>query len=166
MAITVRRLEPEDHELVRELRLRALALAPAAFGSTLEREAPYSEEDWRGRLRPDGYPHFICVDESDQPLGLVVGGPDEVYSGIAHLFAMWVEPHARGTGAADALVEEVVRWATAEACTSVHLLVTEGNERAERLYRRNGFERSGRSFPRDRDAVEQIEMVRRLTDST
>ena len=163
MAITVRRLEPEDHDLVRVVRLRALTLAPAAFGSTLDREASSSEADWRNRLRPDGYPHFVCFDDSDQPLGLVVGGPDEVDGDIAHLFAMWVEPHARGTGAADALVEEVVRWARTEGCTSVQLLVTEGNERAERMYRRNGFERSGRSFPRDRDAVEQIEMVRRLT---
>lgn len=163
MKVTVRRLEPDDHELVRAVRLRALTLAPAAFGSTLDREASFSDDDWRNRLRPGGYPHFVCVDASDQPLGLVVGGPDDVDTDIAHLFAMWVEPHARGTGAADALVEEVVRWAGAEGRTSVQLLVTEGNERAERMYRRNGFERSGRSFPRDRDAVEQIEMVRGLT---
>jgi ribosomal protein S18 acetylase RimI-like enzyme len=163
MVLTVRRLEPHDHELVRAVRLRALTLAPAAFGSTFDREASFSDDEWRNRLRPDGYPHFVCFDESDQPVGLVVGGPDDVDSDIAHLFAMWVEPHARGTGAADALVEAVVRWADAEGCTSVQLLVTEGNERAERMYRRNGFERSGRSFPRDRDAVEQIEMVRRLT---
>ena len=163
MGPTVRRLEPDDHELVRTVRLRALTLAPAAFGSTLERELSFSDDEWRNRLGLDGFAHFICFDESDQPLGLVVGGPDEVDTDIAHLYTMWVEPHARGTGAADALVEAVVQWAGDQGCTSVQLLVTEGNERAERVYRRNGFERSGRSFPRDRDAVEQLEMVRRLT---
>ncbi len=102
MAFSIRRLVPEDHELVRTVRLRALTLAPTAFGSTFDREASFSDDDWRNRLRSDGYPHFICFDESGQPLGLVVGGPDDVDRDIAHLFAMWVESHARGTGAADA----------------------------------------------------------------
>ena len=163
VGLTVRRLEPDDHELVRAVRLRALTLAPAAFGSTLDRELSFSDDEWRSRLQPDGFPHFICVDESAQPLGLVVGGRDDADRDIAHLFAMWVEPPARGSGAADALVEAVVRWAGDQGFTSVQLLVTDGNERAERVYLRNGFERSGRSIVRERDGVAQIEMVRRLT---
>ncbi len=162
MAFSIRRMVPEDHELVRTVRLRALTLAPTAFGSTFDREVLFSADDWSQRLRPDRYPHCLCLDEAGQPLGLVVGGPEDLDRGIAHLFAMWVEPHAHGTGVADGLVEEVVRWAGTQGCSLVHLLVTDGNERAERMYHRNGFERTGQSAPRERDGVAEIEMARRL----
>jgi ribosomal protein S18 acetylase RimI-like enzyme len=44
----------------------------------------------------------------------------------------------------------------------VQLLVTEGNDRAEGMYRRNGFERTGRSTRRDRDGLLELEMLRDL----
>ena len=75
---------------------------------------------------------------------------------------MWVDPHARGSGTADALVAEVVRWAVAQGCEELQLRVTEGNERAERMYRRNGFERTGQSWLRERDGHIELELVNRL----
>jgi ribosomal protein S18 acetylase RimI-like enzyme len=158
----VRRLAPDDYELVRDLRLRSLMVAPTAYGSTYERETDFSDEVWRDRLRPEGYPHFGCFDEHREMVGLVVAGPDEVGDGVGHLFAMWVEPHARGTGAADALVSEVVTWARSQGYSAVQLLVTEGNDRAEGMYRRNGFRRTGRSTRRDRDGLLELEMLRDL----
>jgi ribosomal protein S18 acetylase RimI-like enzyme len=159
---SVRRLQPEDHELIRTIRLRSLTLEPAAFGSTLEREASFSDDDWRQRLAPDASPHFVTIDESGAPTGMVVGAVDNENPQLAHLFAMWVDPHARGSGAADALVAEVVRWAIAQACEELQLRVTEGNTRAERMYRRHGFERTGQSWLRERDGHVEIELVSRL----
>jgi len=161
---TVRRLQPDDYQVVREMRLRSLTLAPTAFGSTFEREAAFSDETWRDRLRPEGYAHFGCFDDGGAAIGLVVAGPDEAGDGVGHLFAMWVEPTARGTGAGDALVSEVISWARAQGYSSVQLLITEGNDRAEAMYRRNGFEVTGRSTARERDALREVEMVRDLDD--
>jgi ribosomal protein S18 acetylase RimI-like enzyme len=158
----VRRVGPEDHELIRTIRLRSLTLEPTAFGSTFEREVAFSEDDWRERLAPDASPHFVTVDDSGTPTGMVVGALDADNPSVAHLFAMWVDPHARGLGTADALVAEVVRWATAQGCAELHLRVTERNERAERMYRRNGFERTGQSWFRERDGHVEHEMVNRL----
>ena len=160
MTYRVRRLVADDYELVRELRLRSLTLSPTAYGSTYEREAEFSDDVWRQRLQPDAYPHFGCFAEDDEAVGLVVAGPDEVGDGVGHLFAMWVEPHARATGAADMLVGEVVGWARSQGYSAVQLLITEGNGRAEALYRRNGFKLTGQSWRRDRDGLQELEMIR------
>jgi GNAT superfamily N-acetyltransferase len=151
---------PADYVLVREMRLRSLTLSPTAYGSTYEREAEFSDELWRDRLRPEAYPHFGCFDDHGAAVGLVVAGPDETGDGIGRLFAMWVEPHARATGAADLLVTEVVEWARSQGYSAVQLLITEGNARAEAMYRRNGFELSGQSWRRDRDGLQELEMIR------
>jgi ribosomal protein S18 acetylase RimI-like enzyme len=162
MPASVRRLQPEDYELIRTIRLRSLTLEPAAFGSTLEREASFSDDDWRQRLAPDASPHFVTVDDAGAPTGMVVGAVDSENPQLAHLFAMWVDPHARGFGAADALVGEVKQWAAAQGCAELQLRVTEGNARAERMYQRHGFERTGQSWFRERDGLVELELVSRL----
>ena len=43
----VRRISPDDAELLRVVRLRALETDPLSFGSTYEREAAYPDERWR-----------------------------------------------------------------------------------------------------------------------
>jgi len=159
---SVRRLQPEDYQLIRTIRLRSLTLEPTAFGSTLEREAMFSDDDWRQRLAPDASPHFVTVDDDGVPTGMVVGAVDSEHPRVAHLFAMWVDGHARGSGAADVLVGEVKRWAAAQGCAELQLRVTEGNTRAERMYRRHGFERTGQSWLRDRDGHVELELVSRL----
>ena len=104
----------------------------------------------------------MAYDDSGEAVGSIVGATDLSDSQIALLLAMWVEPQARGTGAADVLVGAVIRWAAAEHHVAIQLHVTEGNTRAERVYQRNGFERTGRSRLRERDGVAEFEMERRL----
>ena len=53
-------------------------------------------------------------------------------------------------------------WATGQGCTAIRLHVTDGNRRAEGMYLRNGFERTGRTFVRERDGFPEVEMERRL----
>jgi hypothetical protein len=64
----VRRLTPEDWEIFRDVRLMALADAPEAFASSLEREQNYDEARWRDWMQPARGVKAIAVVE-----GRVVG---------------------------------------------------------------------------------------------
>ena len=152
----VRRLDPSDAALLRELRLRALAEEPTAFGSTYDREAAFDDELWVSRLQPQANPHFVAATDDGVVVGLAAGIRSD--DGNAELVAMWVAPEARGSGAADALVEAVLAWARSASFPGLRLHVTEGNERAERLYERHGFRRTGAASTRERDGSIEFEL--------
>jgi GNAT superfamily N-acetyltransferase len=161
--VSIRRVGPEDWEVVRDLRLRALRDAPAAFESTYEGEQGRSEKEWRAWLtRPTGV--TVVATLNGQPAGLAGGYVDE--AGHVELVSMWVTPSARGSGLADALVAEVVHWARMRDVHEVRLWVTRGNDVAERLYSRHGFVRSGQAqpLPPAHPCVDEIGMRLVLSD--
>jgi ribosomal protein S18 acetylase RimI-like enzyme len=160
--VSVRQVEPADWEVVRDLRLRALRDAPAAFESTYEGEQGRSEGEWRAWLtRPTGV--TVVASLNGQPAGLAGGYVGD--AGHVELVSMWVAPSARGSGVADALVDEVVRWAAGRAVPEIRLWVTRGNDAAERLYVRHGFERTGevQSLPPGHPCADEIGMRLPLT---
>jgi len=155
--ISVRRVGPEDWDVVRDLRLRALQDAPTAFESTYAGEKDRPEPEWRAWLvRPTGTTVVATLD--GRSAGLAGGYVEE--AGHVELVSMWVTPAARGSGVADALVDEVVRWARGQAAPEIRLWVTRGNEVAERLYSRHGFVRTGvvQPLPPNHPGVEEIGM--------
>jgi hypothetical protein len=50
MTIMLRRADPDDWRIYRELRLRALHEEPQAYASRLERELQLTDQQWRDRL--------------------------------------------------------------------------------------------------------------------
>lgn len=135
MAVTVRRIRPTDGALLRRVRLAALADTPSAFAKTHAEESTYADEEWSSRASAwaDGDEGVTFFAEVDGEVRGLVGGhrPNG-----AELVSMWVEPGARGSGVAEALVAAVVDWADGP----LELWVTHGNDRAISFYRRMGFE--------------------------
>ena len=155
--IELRRITAADWELWRAVRLRALAEAPYAFGSTLAHwQGSDLEARWRSRL-DDVALNVVALTVDGSAVGQVSGTAADG-DGRVELISMWVAPEARGTGAGEALVGEVLRWAAGEeGAPAVVLSVKEGNERAIALYRRLGFEQT------DEAADEgELRMVRTL----
>jgi ribosomal protein S18 acetylase RimI-like enzyme len=141
--IRLQALTADDWRLWRQLRLQALAEDPGAFGARLaDWQGPGDREDrWRGRLSIPGG-HDVMAWSDEQPCGMASGVPAAGANWIT-LISMWVTPTARGRGVGDALVAEIVRYASDVGAGGVHLDVAEDNHAARRLYERHGFRVNG-----------------------
>lgn len=141
----LRTLGPLDWPLYRRTRLRSLAEAPHAFGSTLAAEQHRPAALWQARLiaatAATDYP--LVAERDGQVVGLVWGKTDATDPGLAHLYQMWVAPEARGQGVGAALIEAALGWARGNGVRVVELAVSEGNRAATRLYERAGFVATG-----------------------
>ena len=136
----IRQATPDEWQLSRDIRLRALEDAPDAFCSSLESERAFDEEAWRSRLERA---HTVFAWEGPEVVGTATGKPDPHEDGGHEFVAMWIDPDHRRSGVATALIEELVRWARAEGAHSIALWVAEDNDRARRLYEQCGFAATG-----------------------
>ena len=141
------RAEVDDWERIREIRLRGLREDPGAFGSTFEREAASGDERWRafasGWEGAARQATFAAIEGDGRWIGIAVGVVRDDDPSLANLYAMWVEPAARGRGVGESLVGSVAAWAAGTGARRLELCVTEANGPAIRLYRRAGFEPTG-----------------------
>ena len=142
MTLLVRMLVPDEWEALRDVRLAALLDAPDAYYATYDSTVERTEAEWRAW--PGRGVCFLAW-LGGQPIGMVGVAPTATDLTRADLFAMWVAPAVRGTGAADALITAALDWARQQGCHSVDLEVAPGNVRAERVYRRHGFGTTGES---------------------
>ena len=143
----IRRLEANEQALFRELRLRALADAPDAFGEALA-DALVRPDSYRANLTrsvtdPTRHVMFVAEDGTT-PVGLVFGLRDVDRADAGRRGGMWVAPEVRGRGLGRALAEAVMDWTRGCGFTRVALWVTAGDDSAVRLYERLGFEATGR----------------------
>jgi len=157
--VNVRRAIIGDEATLRELRLLALADAPDAFGSTYERELARTVDDWRRWLSPGA---TFIVEDGGVACGLVACAQDSTTPAVVDLMAMWVAPAVRGTGAADALVSQVIAWASDQGARIVRLQVVQDNIRARRLYERHGFRITDVTRVRQRDGAVELTLERTL----
>jgi ribosomal protein S18 acetylase RimI-like enzyme len=150
----VERLGEDDWASFRELRLRSLLDSPEAFGSTYGEESSQTEHAWRdwaaGRWRGGTAAVFAGRADDGTVVGTATGAEYEAETGVAHVYAMWVAPDARGAGVGRALVDAVAGWARDRGCDRLILSVTESNEIARRFYGACGFVDTG-----ERDALRE-----------
>lgn len=141
-AVEIRLVDADAWRTWRDIRLRALVDAPAAFGSTYEREAAFGEAEYRARLGPSGPAVLGWADGT--AVGMGAGYQD--VEGWLHVVAMWVDPCWRGRQVGRGILEQIVGWASEHGLRS-HLDVTLGNDAARRLYEDFGFVGTGCTEP-------------------
>jgi len=133
MSFIVRRIRPDEGLRLRALRLRALADAPSAFGSTLSREEAFAEGVWQERAArgATGETRVTYVaEDGDGWIGIATGIVDDLDGSRLELVGMFVEPAAR-------------------------------NHAALKLYHRCGFRPTGQGKPLEHTpSLPELEMVR------
>lgn len=148
---SLRRLTPDDWAVLREVRLRALADSPDAFGSTLEREHGLDEKEWRRRaVRP------VFVVEVDGR-GVAMAGAFS-NDGVLQVWGMWTDPEHRGRGHARRLLDALLGEAVAER-RPVALHVNLDNPGARAFYEGYGFVGTGELVPLRPGSQQLIELM-------
>lgn len=146
----IRTLRADEWAAYRDLRLRALADSPDAYGSTLAAEQDRPAEAWAERLAlaaTSGRDYPLVADAGVALVGLAWAKRSADDPRVVDIFQMWVAPQSRGHGIAAALVREAVRWSREAGARAVRLGVETGNAAALRLYAREGFVNTGEPVP-------------------
>lgn len=158
LGIAVRTLTADDWAALADVRLRALAADPQAFGSSLAAERDRDEATWRSRAERRAIAFRGAVG-----LGLV-GWTDIDASGEVEIIAMWVDPGSRRAGVGAVLVAHAVAVITqARPTAQIALGHVEGNAAARDLYLRCGFVHTGAATPLHSDPTKRI-LAMRLAD--
>ncbi len=140
--IHIRQIQASEWQKYRDVRLRALHDAPDAFGSTYAIESAKTDAAWQRQIETAlssgcDYPLFALTQE--HVCGLVWCKLSAAEPDTAHIYQMWVDPAARGSGAGHALLDCAVMWASKKAAHRVRLGVTLTQSPAMRLYQKYGF---------------------------
>ncbi|MEO9322127.1 GNAT family N-acetyltransferase [Nocardioides sp. C4-1] len=144
---TLRRADVDDWRLVRDVRLRALADAPTAFGAVLDQARELPDDEWRRRLTYG----VTVVGLDDGGRGVAMGGAFAPQDGASlYLWGMWTDPAVRGRGVGGRLLDDLLAWCRETGAADpgavrdgVRLHVSEDNPGARGLYVSRGFAPTG-----------------------
>lgn len=141
----IRRATADDAELYARTHIAALHetyahLMPRQFHEHYDADLPNIIERRRASLASDGAAAWVAVDSSGQAAGIVASGPgrdgDRPDFELHHLYTLAA---THGSGLGRLLLD------TAIGSSPAYLWILNGNPRAERFYRRNGFVPEGTS---------------------
>ena len=142
----LRRLEPHEVSLHRELRLRALQEAPDSFGETFAdvaaRPSSYWEDLTRSVTEPGRQVMFLAY-EGEDVFGSTYGLRERDHSEVGRGGGMWVDPAWRRRGVGRALLQQVFSWAREHGLSRLRLWAPAHSPAARSLYGQAGFRETG-----------------------
>lgn len=166
MEHTIRAVQREDWTRTKALRLDALRdpLASIAFVDTYEQAVSRPDEFWQGRAAQAAegrtFRQFVAEAADGCWLGSVSvlverAGVESLLGDVpdvaqTHIVGVFIRPEARGTGLAVELFQTALAWSwslTEPVVERIRLFVHEDNARAEAMYGKVGFKRTGNSVP-------------------
>lgn len=160
--VKIRKLEPDEVKLHRDLALRALQDSPDSFGETLDeaRARPWSywEQLTQSVTDPNRHVMFLAC-EGEDVCGSTYGLLDRERSDTGRVGGMWVDPSWQRRGIGWSLLQAVFDWARRCGLSRLELWAPAHIPAAISLYRRAGFEKTGHRRPLpSNSSLEIIEM--------
>jgi ribosomal protein S18 acetylase RimI-like enzyme len=147
VTVEFRRLREGEAARIRELRLRALRDAPAAFAASVEQGRTERWSDKTGIGATAETQLAVVAADGERWLGMVVGRLLTDSPASAWLEALWVDPAVRRSGLGSGLIEAVATWSRDRGAQTLELSVTARNGPARALYAHTGFSETGRRRP-------------------
>ena len=137
MTLAARRLIASDAEAYRAIRIEGLPLAPEAFGSSLVEEGDRPLQFFVDRLERS---FMFGLFEGAALVGTAgfYREPNTKSALRGHVVGVYLKADFRGLGGGNLLLAAVIQEARRHVL-QLHLVVTQTNERARRLYERHGF---------------------------
>lgn len=124
-----------------------------------------AKELWLPALAPnlDRETFVACV--GDDPIGMARIGRDPDFPERGHLFSLYVEPKYAGKGSGKALLNAALNRLSERGFKQISLWVFKANPGAFGLYKKIGFEPTGRERTDSRWQSLEIEMLHEPTTS-
>ncbi len=143
--MTFRRLRADDAPAYQAIRLQSLRTDPLAFRSTIEEESQLSSADFAKRLaNEENVTIGAFVHDELVGIGTLLRETRTTVRHRGDIVGMYVTAAARGSGAADGILQRLMEHARTVGLLVVSLIVEGDNARARRLYERWGFREYGR----------------------
>lgn len=145
--IAIKPMLPDQWQLHKSVRTRAVADAPYAFSTTLARTLGRSDDEWQRLTRqrasdPNQVTYFAF--DVDRPCGMSACILTE---GDAEMQQVWVDPDYRRRGVGDALVEFAQTWSKSHGVKCLKVGVFDDNVGAVQFYLNAGFQDVGLTKP-------------------
>ena len=129
------RVTKDEWEKLKDLRLRALADSPRAFGSTLEGTKDKPEETWLKQIENT---YTYAIEAEGQFVALAVFRKDD--DGVWTINGVWTDPKFRRRGLSKKLFSEILKQAEELSVKTIELSVNATQSDAIELYKQSGFE--------------------------
>ncbi len=103
-----------------------------------------ARELWHRALsRPRAGTRGVVAVEDGRVVGVIRMGRDPAEPTAGHVFSLYVDPDAQGSGVGRSLMAEAAAWFRSEGLSEATLWVFEANDRARGFYGRHGWSPDG-----------------------
>lgn len=137
--ITIRKLNIDDLNSYRNIRLELLKTSPTNFGSSFDEESLFDRKMWESRLTKNTISVFGAFDQELVGIVLTVENPREKMKHIASINSMYVKEKYRSLKVGDQLLKHALDYLKKKEVEQVVLSVVTTNKPAIKLYQNNGF---------------------------
>ena len=133
----IKRLEPDDWRLWKDIRLEALKIDPESFGGAYEEETLKTDEYWRQNLED----HYLLGLFEAEQLVATAGFHQLTSKKLCHrgmIFSVFTKKQARQKGYSRHLLQEIITYAKSHV-KQLHMHCSTKNKEVLTFYQSLGF---------------------------
>lgn len=139
-----RKIEADEWQKYKKIRLEALKNDPHAFGSSYKEEIKRTDDEWKNRAKSASADNskkmFVGIPKNDDEFLAIGGAYTENNPEEWHIMAIYVSPEHRGQGIGKVLMDEIIKVMKSRGDVKRLILrVNVAQEAAVHLYRSFGF---------------------------